>query len=189
VRQIAAICLILLAAAATTACDDTNFTIDPLLYGDTVELAAPTAQNASLPSALDITVGVSGINGGRFPERSSDAEEWDFAVRLRNGEVVLLPAAALGLNSRAALTRAQLNTTFEAYKEAPGRASFFADSALVLRVGEVYAARSRVTVGTFTGCEQYAKLQPLEVNHATGFVRLRIVTNERCGDPRLVEEG
>lgn len=174
----------------TAACDDsTGFRIDPLLTTDTVEIAAPTAQNADLPTALDVTVMGVGIRGGRFPERASDAGEWDFALRVRGGELVLLPARALGLESRASITRALPNQTFDSLVEAPGSSSFVSDSAVVLREGSVYAARSRATRSDFGGaCEQYAKLQPLTVDRALARVRLQITTNERCGDPRLALE-
>ena len=173
----------------SSACNDTTFQIDPLLSTDTVEVAAPTSQNADLPSALDITALGGEIRGGRFPERVADAGQWDFAVRLRGGELVLLPASALGLESRASLTRALANQTFGGLVEAPGRTSFVADSAVVLREGGVYAARSRMISSDFgSACEQYAKLQPLAVDRARGRVRLLITTNERCGDPRLALE-
>jgi hypothetical protein len=52
--------------------------------------------------------------------------------------------------------------------------------------GNVHAARSR-ELGIFGGaCIQYSKLQPLEVDVAAGSLHLRVVTNERCADPRLV---
>lgn len=182
-----AVPVILMVVAA--ACDDSTFRIDPLLVTDTVEIATPAPGNAGLPSALDVTSVGAGIRGGRFPERASDATEWDFALRERAGELVFVPAAALGLQTRPSITRAIANRTFDSLIEAPGRTSFLADSAVVLGVGNVYAARSRLVVTEFGGsCEQYAKLQPLAVDPALGRVRLQITTNERCGDPRLALE-
>ena len=168
------------------ACNDTTFTIDPLLATDTVEIAAPLPGNAALPTALDITVRGGLIGGARFPERATDAGEWDFGLRVRDGELVLVPAAALGLSSRAAITRALANQTFDGLNEAPGRTSFVTDSAVVLREGSVYAARSRLP--PLTSCEQYAKLQPLSVDRTLGRIRLLITANERCSDPRLALE-
>ena len=177
--------------STTAACNDTTFTIDPLLVTDTVEIAAPTSQNTALPTALDITSPDNGlsIGGGRFPERAFDAGEWDFGLRVRGGELVLIPAAGLGLQSRSAITRALANQTFDRLIEAPGRTSFVTDSAVVLREGNVYAARSRFIGGGFGGaCEQYAKLQPLTVDRTLARVRLLITTNARCSDPRLALE-
>lgn len=177
-------------AALLGACDDsTQYRIDPLITTDTVELAVPTEANAQLPTALDVIAAAGVIGGGRFPERAADAEQWDFAVRVRNGQLVLLPAGVLGLNNRAALTRPLLGRTWEQVNEAPGQRSFFADSAVVLRVGEVIAVRSRLIPCGFGRDSQYGKVQPLSVDAANGRVRLQVLTNERCGDPRLALEG
>jgi hypothetical protein len=182
-------------AALAAGCDDGTFQIDPILVRDTVEIAAPTAANAGLPSALDIFALQGQIGGGRFPERPparpQDPIGWDFAIRVRGGEVVLVPAAALGIGSRAALTPPLLGQSFEQVVEAPGQTTFRGDTAFALVVGHTYAARSREAAGGLFGggCQQFAKLQPLEVDPALGRVRLRITTNERCSDPRLAEEG
>lgn len=184
-----AVLTLLAPALLAGACDSTDFRIDPLLYTDTVELAVPTAENAELPTALDITVFSGAIRGGVFPERASQAGEWDFALRRREGGLALVPGAAVGLQTRSSITRALEDETFASLIEAPGRASFLTDSAVVLRQGSVYAARSRVFTSTFgTGCEQYAKLQPLSLDPVLGRVRLQITTNERCSDPRLALE-
>jgi hypothetical protein len=186
VRHISLFALLVLALVA---CDDPAFRIDPILVSDTVEVFAPTAANAGRPTALDITSMQFLIQGARFPERASDAEQWDFAVRLRNGELTLVPASVVGLTSRAALAGPLAAQTFEEVREAPAASTFSTDSTVVMRQGRVYVARSRVAGGAFGGaCTQYAKLQPLEVDVAAGRLLLRITTNERCGDLRLVEE-
>ena len=168
-------------------CDSgTGFNLNPALVQDTVLVAAPLPQNSALPTALDITAdGLGGVRGGRFPERSRDALQWDFAVRIDpNGQLVLIPAAGVGISqSRAALTQAIEGETFEGLRETPGQSTFFTDSAIVMREGAVYAARSRDTATT---CSQFAKLQPLEVSATDGLLRLQIVTNQLCGDARLV---
>jgi hypothetical protein len=185
VRHIPVLALL---ALLVTACDDPAFRIDPILATDTVEVFAPTAENVDRPTALDVTSVQFFIQGPRFPERAAEAEQWDFAVRLRDGQMVLVPAAALGLDSRAAIAGPLAAQTFEALREAPGAASFTSDSAVVMRQGEIYSARSRDTGFSFTACNQYAKMQPLEVDPAAGRLVLRITTNERCGDLRLVME-
>ena len=177
------------------ACDDgTNFRIDPILASDTVELAVPGV-SADAPTALDVTAVGGIIFGGRFPERQTDAESFDFVLRRRGGELVLVPGSVLGLlgpNGRpsdAAITQPMQGQTFDALIEAPGRAAFVTDSAVVLRPGAVYVARSRTALLPGIGlCQQYAKLQPLAVDAAAGRASVRLTTNERCGDPRLALE-
>lgn len=182
------ISVLALLALAVTACDDTTFRIDPMLVHDTVEVFVPTAANAGQPTALDITSANQFIRGPRFPERAADAEQWDFTPRLRDGEIALLPASLLGFTgSRAALSPPLAGQTFDAVREAAGNV-LRADSARVMRVGQVHVARSRDLGGSFGSCQQFAKLQPLVVDPAAGRLVLQITTNERCGDFRLVME-
>jgi hypothetical protein len=173
-------------AVLFSGCDDsTGLNLNPVLVSDTVTVFAPLPGNAGLPSALDITSdGSFGISGGRFPERIRDALQWDLAVRVIGGNVVLIPARGIGVvDSRAALTPPITGETFEGLREAPGQSTFTADSAIVMSSGNVHVARSR-EVGF--GCVQFAKLQPVTVDPTVGSVHFQIVTNERCGDPRLV---
>lgn len=186
-----AISTILPLALLSVACDDsTRFQIDPILVADTIEVWAPTAANAGRPSAIDI-ISFGEIGGARFPERASDAERWDVALRVRNGQLVLAPAKALGLESRSAITPAITDRTFDTLVEAPPTSTFRTDSAVVVRPGAVFVVRSRLSAGGMFGggCEQYAKMQALTAEVAAARAVFAIVTNERCGDPRLAEEG
>lgn len=187
-RSIFAVSLILSAVVATGCDDATDFTIDPLLATDTVEIAVP-GSSSGLASALDVIATGGVIGGARFPERERDAEQWDVALRQRGGSLVFVPAAALGLQSRAAVTNALQGETFASLVEAPGSGAFHRDSAVVVQQGAVYSIRSRDLSGQFGACIQYAKVQPLTVDLAQGRVRLQVTTNERCSDPRLAEEG
>lgn len=192
-RRLAVFLILLIAPLA--ACDDpSSFLVEPQLATDTLELAAPSA-NSTLPTALDITAAGGIITGGRFPERVRDAGEWDVAVRLRGGQLVLVPAGALGLRdglsggtSRAAITRPITGQTFERLIEAPGRSSFLTDSAVTVQQGALYVIRSRGIACGFGGGEQYAKVQVLNARPSEGRLELQIVTNENCSDPRLALE-
>lgn len=189
-----ALALLVVALVPLAACEGDEFNIDPLLTTETFELTAPSP-NSALPTALDITAIGGDIGGGRFPELEEDAGEWDLALRLRQGQLVLAPASALGLTdaqgerSRSGITQALSGRTFESVVEAPGRSAFVTDASVVLQQGAVYVVRSRIVPCGFIGGQQYAKLQATEVDVATGRVRLQVVTNERCDDPRLAEEG
>ena len=115
-------------------------------------------------------------------------------MRIEDGEIVLVPSEALRVESRAppAITPPIEGVTFDGLREAPGRSDFVRDSAIVMRVGSLYAARSREflalnpVLGSLVPCVQYAKLEPLAVDIAAGTLRLKIATNENCGDPRLI---
>jgi hypothetical protein len=159
---------------------------DPVMYTDTFELAAPSANHAAVPTALDVTASGGVIRGGRFPERLRDADEgWDVAVRVRDGELTFVPPTALGFPSRAGVTRALAGQTFEGLSEVPGGARVMRDSAVVVQRGAVYVVRSRDVPGIYGSCYQFAKVQPLDADPVAGTVRVQVSTNERCADPRL----
>lgn len=169
--------------------DSTGPDITPILVGDTVMIAAPEiAGNENLPNALDITGdGAGGVFGGRFTDRPGDILQWDFAIRVRNGQLALLPPGALTISSAASITAALQGQTFEGLQQAPSQSLFIDDEPVVLTEGAVYAARSRNAISAFgTVCPQFAKIKAIDVDLATGRVELGIITNERCGDPRLV---
>lgn len=186
-HRIAAASLLAAAVVVASACEgDNGFQIDPRISTDTVEVAAPGSA-ADLPSAVDVSANLGVVGGGRRPETQADAERWDLAIRVRDGQVVFVPAAALGLTSNAGITHPLTGQTFDQVIEAPGSSAFVTDSAVVAEVGAVYVVRSRNVPCGFGAAAQYAKIQPLEVSVAEGRVELLIATNEVCGDPRLVE--
>lgn len=176
-------------AAVLGACDDpTRFQIKPQIFTDTVQLAASGAPGAdSLPTALDISVQGNGVVGGRFPERLSDAGQWDFLVRVQNGALVLVPSGALGIESRAGAALIQ-GANFDALRDVPKKTTFRTDSATTIVNGAVYVLRSRYFANGISTCQQYAKVQPLAVDAAVGRVTLRVATNAVCGDQRLVSQ-
>lgn len=182
--------LLLLGLAA---CDDPNSGIyDPRIREDTVDLAAP-AVAPEIPSALDVSYS-SGPIRGRYPELAADAENWDVAIRREGDELLFAPAGlfqfqnpTVGGASTAGVTE-PIERTMDELRQAPSESAFVDDSMITIRPGFVYVVRSRTTGASFSGCQNYAKVQPLEVNAEAGTVRLRVVGNERCNDRRLVEE-
>ena len=174
------------------ACESTDNTFDPLIATDTLEIVAPTA-GSSLPTAVDITALGGSISGGRYPEEVGDAGEWDLALRLVGGQLQFVPAGKIGIFdigglSRAAITEPLAGRTFESVTQAPNAATFVTDRGVPVQVGAVYAARSRLVACGLSAVEQYAKIQPLEVDLAAQRVRFRVQTNGRCADQRLEDE-
>ena len=179
-------------ALLLAACEGTDNTFDPQIATDTIEIAAPTA-GSSLPTAVDITALSGVVFGGRYPEELADAGEWDIALRLVNGQLQFVPASKIGILdlggvSRAAITDPLAGRTFESVTQAPNPAEFITDRGVPVQLGAVYAARSRLVACGLSAVEQYAKLQPLEVDVAAQRVRFRIHTNGRCADQRLEAE-
>lgn len=186
--------LALFFAVALGACNDSTGLGNVDIVEDTVLLAAPSLAAAdTLPSALDVAsggFGAEGVGGGRFPERVADVENWDVALRIRDGELRFFPPRALGFargpQSRAAITRPITGRTLEEVREAPASSAFLADSSVQVVQGAVYVVRSRQVGGCFGPF--YSKIRPLEVNRAAGTVRVAVATTTPCGDQRLFEE-
>lgn len=177
----------LVLALVLAACDDPNaFNIDPIIVDDTVALAVPGVDPA-VGTALDITSppGTRSVVGARFPERVADAAQWDFALRLEGGALVLKPTGAFGFDSGAGITQPITDRAFDQVSEAPSSGSFVTDSAVVLRTGAVYVARSRQIPCGLGGASQYARIEAVALDAAAGTAQLRVVTNEVCNDTRL----
>jgi hypothetical protein len=170
------------------ACNDPNsIEINPLIVDDTVALAVPGV-DASVGTALDIVSipNTRKVGGARFPERAADAAQWDFALRREDGELVLVPSGTFGFASGSGITRPITDRTFDQVTEAPSsRSAVVTDSAVVLRSGAVYVARSRQIPCGFGGASQYARIEAVALDPAAGTARLRVATNEVCNDIRL----
>jgi hypothetical protein len=178
-------------ALAITACEDPFFgRLDPLIIEGNFAIAAPSPGEPELPSALDVTAAGGAIRGGRFPERLQDANlGWDLTVRVRDGRLVLLPSAAMGFGGRAGITEPVQGQTFEGLADLPPGARFETAEPIAAVPGALHVIRSREFATGFGACVQYAKMQVLEVDTAARIVRVRVATNERCFDTRLVPVG
>jgi hypothetical protein len=178
-------------AVLAAACEDPNAgLLDPALVTDTIQVSAPTPVGGSVPSALDLSALTL-----RFPEKETDAANWDLALRVRDGQLVFLPAgyfgiqdpaSAPGVRSKAGITHPITDQTLESLREAPASDRFVTDSAVVMQVGALYAARSRGRSCGFTTGYNYAKIKILSADAATGQLSLVITVNQNCGDLRLV---
>lgn len=173
------------------ACDDPNAGFyDPIIREDTVDLAAPLV-DPETPTALDVAYSTSGVRG-RFPELVADAEQWDLAIRQEDGDLRFAPAGVFGFQNpvggpSAAGVTSPLERAIDEILEAPSSSALHTDSMVSIETDRIYVVRSRRTAASFSGCVNYAKVQPLEVDAAAGTVRLRVIGNARCNDPRLVE--
>jgi hypothetical protein len=194
VRSSTLFALVPILALSLVACEDPAARQWPaLVFTDTVTLAVPSAELrcdiAPEHTAVDITVAGQGfgIQGGRAPECPQDAERWDFALRFRDGSLVLLPAGAIGIENRAGLSeRLEAGLRFEDVREVPRNTRFVTDRHVALQQGAIYVARSRVFGAMVGACQQFSKIQPLELDMEMRTATLQIATNQNCGDQRLV---
>ena len=152
------------------------FLPDPVLYRDTVTMAAPTS-TSRLPSAIDLGE----QNAPRRPELPIDAELWDLQLRQQGGTLVLLPNPVRDVQRPAGIAVA--GGEFESLEDAPLGRSNYSEVAVPLQVGVSYFAHSR-DVGQF-GCYRYAKFKVLALDPAAGTAQLVFVSNQDCDDERL----
>lgn len=166
-----------LAALALTlgACDDPLALPPPSSANavDTVTVYALTGTSLSLPSGLDI------VSGG--PARTDRAEPFDLAFDLTAGGAVLYPAAAIGVNTDAALLVA--TQPFDQVLTAPTE-GFQRDSGVTVTAGMVLVARSRSTnqaCALLGSLPRYAKLEVLAINPSARSITLKTLINANCG--------
>lgn len=170
-------------AASLAACNNDPYGLNQVtLATDTAaKIAAPTADSASLGSAIDIT----NSNIARFPERSSDAQSWDFALRQSGSTFYFRPYPGSVSQIGAGL----IGPTSDVYASAdmaPSRTQY-GDTAVVVQPGKTYYVRSRQFGELGVVCVRYAKLTPIAVSPVAGTVTLSVTSNVGCNDRRLKE--
>lgn len=173
------------------ACDDPNAGLyDPIIREDTVDLAVPLA-DLDVPTALDVSYATSPVRG-RFPELVGDAEEWDVAIRREEGRLMFVPAGVFGFNNpiggaTTAGVTAPLERAMDEVIQAPADSTLKSNESVAIVSDRVYVVRSRATAASFSGCQNYAKMEALEIDAEAGLVKLRVIGNARCNDRRLIE--
>jgi hypothetical protein len=173
------IALIALAAATLplAGCENSLFG-DAVLAGDTVTLTVPSVEGNE-PSAVDFGGGQ--LPSLRRPEQSTDANQWDFQLRLEDGGFVFVPIETLGSFRGAGIRRT--NDDFDRATRAPGGSGEYTFATIELEEGATYYVRSR-EVPSF-GCIKYGIMKVLELDEAAGTAELAFRTNTQCGDDRL----
>ncbi len=181
--RIRSFCLVVIAAAGVlNACDDNPFLIRWEVNPDTVRLYALSRPEPNLVSGFDFYL--------RRPvriEAPDTGDEWDLAVDTRDGQLVWLPAAALGIPSEAGLAILE-GETFESATEAPeDTARYVSDAPVAIVQGRIYAIRTRRHQGTFgTICNYYGKIEPLAVDVGAGTVRFQFDVSRVCNSRDLI---
>ncbi len=140
---------------------------------DTVTLGALAGAPLQVPAAFDITTG--------FPVRTDQTSNFDFVYTIdAQGRHVLLPLQVLGLGStNTANPGLQIvQQTFAGITSAPQNGYETADT-LVINVGDVIAARSRVAC--YLSVPQYAKLQILSFDDSAKTMQMQTLSDANCG--------
>ena len=167
---------------ALSGCGDDPFAFDWVDTPDTVVLYSLARPELNLVSGWDFFRGTA-----ISVEAPASTGTWDVALDTRNGELVLLPPGALGVESRASIAPLT-GILFEDVREAPSDSTAYISQAPVpMAIGTTYVVRTHQGVGAFgTRCVYYARLEPLELDVAGGTMTFREVTNPVCNDRDLV---
>lgn len=166
------------------ACQDpVGLQSNPIMAHDTVEVAAPSA-NEPVATAFDVKVQGLSIGGARHPERAEHVDEWDIAVRVRDGVLQFVPAGALGSTLRPGITQPITGTGFHDLAAAPPSREFLTDEGVPVQEGALYVVRSRER-SVFGACVQYSKIEVISLQLEPVRITLRIASNANCYDQRL----
>lgn len=175
--------LILLAAVASAACNDTLGVQPWNDVPDTTNLfSASRADFIGLPSAYDFA----NITPVRI-EAAGAAGNWDVVLTEANGQLQLTPAGAFeGQQTSRAGIATITGKTFADLKEAPSDTSQYSHGPVTLTQGGIYVVRSRVVACSFTTSVYYSKLVALTVDATNGQARFAFVRNPYCGNRSFV---
>jgi hypothetical protein len=172
---------LLLIVLAAVACDD-PFELRWEAQPDTALLYSLSRPEPNLPSAFNLYF--------RTPlliEAPGASGQWDFALDTEDGQLVLLPPRALGINSRARIA-ALPGVTFADVTEAPAdTAAYVSNRSLRVTPGTIYVVQTGEQSGSFgQRCVFFAKLEPLILDAEAGTLSFQYDSNPVCNDPRLV---
>jgi hypothetical protein len=184
-RFIALLASLLACAPLLSACEDGNLLGTLILSSDTTAIGLPGGSAEG--SAIDIVRSGGDFDLVRNPERLTDAEQWDFALRSTPAGLVFRPFTPVASQFRGAGI-AVSDRPFADLKRAPRGTASYSSEPVSVRLGGVYLLRSRQFASGNTTCVKYAKFRVLEINQATSIVRFEVVINEGCDDERLADD-
>ena len=173
---------LVLLAMATVACGD-----DPFLVRWTEDprervIYSLDRDERNRPSAFEM------LQGRQVVLESPEAiGRWDFALDRQAGELVLLPPRALGVTSDAGIAPIP-GVRYEDVREAPrDTAAYVMRTPVPLEMGTIYVIRTHQQPGPFgQQCSYYGKVEPLEIDSATGVFRFLFDTSPDCNNRSLV---
>lgn len=160
----------MLVALAIGACESDPFGLDNWTANpDTATIYSLSLDNLNIATAFDFTERA--VRPIAVRDEFGRFNNWDVALDLEGGELVLLAQSALGVLSDAAVVEFP-NMTFGELVEAPADTSLYqATTGVPMRTTSVYVIRTRqVTRQSFftQQCLYYAQLQPLRVDPVAG---------------------
>jgi len=141
---------------------------------DTLTLYALRQTSIRLPSAYDMIQ--------KRAVRTDNTPEFDFAFDVAaDGTPLIYPRGALGLSADPGVLL-MAGKTFDEVRRAPD-SGYRADSALAVKAGDVFVARSRISsvLCLFVSVPRYGKFHVLSIDAAERRIVLESLVDLNCG--------
>ena len=123
-------------------------------------------------------------------ESAAAEGRWDFLLDREEGNLLLVPAAAMGVDSRAGIV-AVPGAAWDDVTEAPADSLvYITEEPVQAELGTIYIIRTHMQFDLFgRQCRFYGKVEPVELDGEAGILRFLHDTNPSCNDRRLVPRG
>jgi len=122
-------------------------------------------------------------------EAAASTGLWDIAIDTRDGEMVMLPPRALGVqDAEARIATLGTGMSLEDVTVAPADTlAYVDDEPVVLALGTIYVVKTNRAIGSFgSSCVYHAKMEAVDIDIAGGTLTFRHVTNPVCNSRDLV---
>jgi hypothetical protein len=120
-------------------------------------------------------------------EAAGETGNWDLALAEDAGTFKLYPSGTFaGITSRAGIATTTA-ATLEELTRAPGDTAAYSREPVAIKVGTIYAVRSRTSSCSGYGSgTYYGKFEVLSIDAASGLVQLAAVRNPYCNNRDLI---
>ena len=169
--------VLLPAAAALTACSDSTG-VETFLKVDSVQVGAVNGVS-SKASGFDVLSGAILT----FPERPVFAAAYDLQVRQQGSDFYFYLNPGSGGLRGTGLRKT--TRTIDNPGSAPRTVADYERVATKIAAGETYYVQSRVVTAFCSTTSKYAIVNVAAVNADSGFVTLKVISNQQCDDDRL----
>lgn len=173
---------VLLVLIVASACDEDPFALTWENRTDTTTVYSMARPETHLPTAFNFV--------GRRPVRidaPTAAGRWDWTLDTQEGELVLLPPRAIGLESTAGII-ALPGEEFDDVAEAPQDSTVYVrDLPVPVEMGTVYVVRTHQETNSFgQRCIYYGKMEPIAQDTVEGILEFIFDANPICNERALI---
>jgi len=163
-------------------CDDDLFKIDWVENPDTALIYSLARPELNLLSAFDFLL--------RVPvqiESPNATGQWDIVVDTQEGQLVLLPPGAVGVQGSNAKISPMVGMSYDEVRVAPSdTALYIGDSPVPLNMGSTYVIQTRKSRDVYgRSCTFFGKMEPLALDPVLGTVTFQFDVSPECNSRLL----